>query len=200
MFISFLNLSEPPYISTHLSWQLGLTTITTREKIISDLKHIPQYVVLEHWDVNKTKFDKGTSGILFDKVKLDEDTKRYIVLADNESEESESESESEHEEEESMSIDKLILISMIIFAFYHFVHNIGRPSACTILSTCCTLNISNKKHDSVILGSNVWFTLLICPSLHLFQNLQPFFPHFLLQCNKHCIFFFCPDTFLDAWV
>lgn len=134
---------------------MARTTITTREKIISDLNHIPHYVVLEHWDVNKTKFEKGTSGISFDKVKLDEDTKRYIVLPDNENEESESESESEHEE---MSIDELILISMIIFAFYRFVHNIGRPSACTILSTCCTLNISNKKHASVFGPKleNIW--------------------------------------------
>lgn len=130
-------------------------TTRTKEKIISDLKHIPQYVALEHWNVNKTKFSKGTSGISFDNIKLDEDTKRYIV--DNESEESESESESEHEEE-SMSIDELILISMIIFAFYRFVHNIGRPSACTILSTCCTLHISSKKHAEIFGPKleNIW--------------------------------------------
>jgi hypothetical protein len=119
--------------------------VSTRDLIVSDLKNIPKYIKTDNWNVSEDKYESGNVSISFDNIKLDtnsEGNKRYTFDHNNRDDDSDSESESESKK--SFTMDDVLLISMIIFSFYRFQHNIGRKTASTMLSTAYT-NIASKK-------------------------------------------------------
>lgn len=139
-----------PFHSLYIALQLyfiifnSITMVSTRAKIISDLKNIPKFLKTENWNVSEGRYKSGNGGISYLHVTLETNSKgekRYILASESESD---SDSDSESDGENLFTMDDVLLISMIILSFYRFQFNIGRKAASTLLSTSYS-EISSKQ-------------------------------------------------------